>query len=471
MDTTIISSEHRIVVLEKEGTRYLGIQLMESQKARELSIFAGLKKEHGWIISGDRFEPWRVTGFLEAEGKVCFYGPYYEGTLLSRLLDHPAPENLPHIQKLTSTLAFLQKKQFGLTKLYTNGVLFLEDGRVLFLPWKIMEELDRIQEKEHHLSCFEQVNHPEKQGEDNISFSVAVLVYSTLTGKIPFRGATEEEIREQIREQTILSPKLENPDLRWEVSDTVMTALGKQPGDPLSLNNWEKELQEWLQRGITEPVSEEDRKLLREQAQRRKEQSKKQQKRRQYFFKNRTKLLITAAALAAAVWIGSSILKNILSPRATAGQSPQEVVRMFYESIDNLDSEILEDCLDKRVKVPELQEILNLYVVSRVRTAYEGSSGLINAEAWIESGMPTLEPDQFVFGITSLEITREKEDVYLVSYEKWITRGDDEEDPMEPANPVVEGLSYEVRVYLRDTGRYWVITEIEELSERKIPYV
>ena len=92
--------------------------------------------------------------------------------------------------------------------MYTNGVLFLNDGRILFLPWKIMEELDRVIEQDAHLTCYEQVNHPEKRGSGNIAFSIAVMVYRAITKRFPFTGNDEEEIHEQIREKAMFSAPL-----------------------------------------------------------------------------------------------------------------------------------------------------------------------------------------------------------------------------------------------------------------------
>ena len=71
-----------------------------------------------------------------------------------------------------------------------------------------------------------------------------------------------------------------------------------------------------------------------------------------------------------------------------------------------------------------------------------------------------------MYGITSVAISREQEAVYRVSYEKWTT--EPTEDGAAAEVPIVRGTYHEKRLYMRDTGRYWVISVIEDLGEEEI---
>jgi hypothetical protein len=67
--------------------------------------------------------------------------------------------------------------------------------------------------------------------------------------------------------------------------------------------------------------------------------------------------------------------------------------------------------------------VTNLYVISRVRQAYERNHILISAQNWIDSGAPQTE--EFVFGLSDLLIEaidggeRDGETQYRASYTLW----------------------------------------------------
>jgi hypothetical protein len=173
-------------------------------------------------------------------------------------------------------------------------------------------------------------------------------------------------------------------------------------------------------------------------------------------------------AAVVVIWIGTSVLRNALAPPATVGKTPGEVVELFYTSINTLDNTTMEDCLDRKLDIAEVRETLHLYVISKVRMAYEGTSGFYSAQEWVDNGRPPLEGTEMIYGIAELEINREMEDTYRVTYEKWITSsGDDPE--ADSASLKLVGTLHADRVFLRDTGKYWVIYRIDRLKEEPIP--
>jgi hypothetical protein len=175
--------------------------------------------------------------------------------------------------------------------------------------------------------------------------------------------------------------------------------------------------------------------------------------------------VLVAVVVAGVVGIFSAtILKNILRPRSTRGYSPARVVETFYRSINSLDHERMQDCVTGRAGKGLIEQVINVFVISRVNLGYEGRSHLIPADEWDRNGRPDLKAPDAVFGITDL-VTREErggpQPQFLVSYTRWLPQSADEPR----SGPGSVGLPIKDRVHLRQQGGYWVIDRIETLNQ------
>jgi len=456
-DAVILKDNNTITVIEKENKKFYGIFTGLQKNARNLSRFANLKSDHGWIIHGDRLSPWQLTDTIAVEGKVYLCGDFQEGTSLIEYIETSSGKDISLLRKLVRDLMLLGEKGNPLSVLHTNGVLFLRNGDLLILPEKLLTETVKQSDEKEKLRIYEPFHHPELAGSPGVSFTLGTIAYRVLTGNLPFQGETDIEIHEKIREMPTEPPWLINVLLKKEIGRFILTAIDKNSISRPSLEKWTEELTTWSGSGTDIELSEDEKENRRIEAKRFEVEAKKKYARKRFLHRNRTKLLIGIIAGVAVIWLGTSILKNILAPPVTAGLTSREVVELYYTSINSLDTVTMEDCLDKNLDVQEEEEALNLHVITKIRQAYEGSSGFIDADTWVKSGRPPFEENQIVYGIAELKITKEKEDTFLVSYEKW-----------QPGADSNKGVYHKDRVFLRNTGKYWVITGFEKIKEENL---
>ena len=281
----------------------------------------------------------------------------------------------------------------------------------------------------------------------------------------------------------ILPPELSVPQIKPEVSDFVMKALGrgdnyKKTSDYPHLELWQEELSSWIRGNIFRQID-----ITRiEEAGRLKEIKEKKAAdsyRRKVFWQRNWKAaaLILGAVIIVSIFL-SSILSNVLAPRKTKGFPPARVVEAFYLSMNSLDHMLMQDCVIDKAGKAEIKEVTQLYVLSRVSQGYEGRSNILPADEWQRQGSPELTPPQTVFGVTDLHLLQEAEGalpVFTATYKKWLPAPQEEEQIRETAaapatapapRATFAPLSFEVkeRLFLKNHRGDWVIFNIERLD-------
>jgi hypothetical protein len=163
--------------------------------------------------------------------------------------------------------------------------------------------------------------------------------------------------------------------------------------------------------------------------------------------------------------VAASILSNVLAPRVTRGYGPQKVVETFYGSMNTLDHMTMEDCVVDKAGQGEVNESMNLFVMSRMTVGYEGKSYIVNAAEWDKEKRPQLSADKTLYGAIVREVREEAgapKPVYLVSYQKWAPQ------PEEGGNDEQSTGSYGYdridRVRLRMDKGDWVIYRIDRVA-------
>jgi hypothetical protein len=245
--------------------------------------------------------------------------------------------------------------------------------------------------------------------------------------------------------------------VREEVSAAVMDGLGRGRGAPPTLEQWAALLADWQSSGLYRRLPEEEARALAAKARRQEELAQKAY-RRGVFWQRHWKTVLIAAAAAVAVGVFSgTVLRNLLKPRSTRGFSPREVVETFYRSANTLDHERMQDCVSGRAGRELINQVIHVYVVSRVNLGYEGRSRIRSAEEWDRAGRPEVSPPDSVFGITDLRVeplAGEAGPAFRVGYERWTP----DPDRGTVSQPALE------RVFLRQQGGAWVIYRIEPES-------
>lgn len=452
-----------------DGTSYLGIRI----SAHTRNIAGQLqesRKGHGWIVTGERIETWEMTGLVEHEGAIYAYGPYRDGRPLSDLLGQESEEALAGIRAFVAAVAAMGQRNITLSRFLPDALLRDRGGAwLLFLPQPILDAIRNAQTEPERIESYERFNHPDLKDERNVSFFVGVMLYRVLTGSFPFSGSTSEELHQRMREEKIPAPILRRPEIRPEVSEAIMRSLN--PTVPFALADWQASLKRWSDDGLFRAISGEERARIEEEAKRVRKKGETSFRRRVFFQRNWKTMAIAAAVAVVVGAIAGSIIHNATKPRITVGMPPEKVVNLFYTSITSLNSQAMQDCVIDGAGKAQINEATNLFVISRVRMGYEGTTGFVPAQTWLNQGKPKLRPGTSVYGVANLKITKDGTGVYTVSYEKW--------EPAQPPSsagppsnvlpPVeVQGWNRVDRVYLKNEGKFWAIYKIENLKDTSV---
>ncbi|RKX76929.1 MAG: hypothetical protein DRP87_10600, partial [Spirochaetes bacterium] len=467
MEKQVITLSPGIIKIHEGGNDYLGIRISGRKKNFAVTRYADIRKIHGFILKEDSVELWKILGVKEINGEIYVYGPYYSGKFLSEIINYPPEKALYYILILVRILVALSARSASLSKIYCNGVVFPDDGGTLILPVQLMERVADQISGEERFPVFLSLNNPAFSGDKNLSFALGVILYRLLTGEYPFKGSTEEEVHFQMHEKEAIPPHLKSPGIKKEVSEFIMDALKKEEDKAVPLSEWSEKLERWIKEGFTETLSEQEKDILQKKALEYEKKATRILRFRTFLLRNKAKIVITAVILVVVGWFSSSIVKNALRPPLTAGKSPEEVIELFYNSINELNPQAMEDCVERGVAKELINEVTHLYVINRMRLAYEGQTGFIVADEWVKNGRPALSPETDVYGIANLSIVSEDEGTFIAEYEKWLPVSENE--TIEAESPVKSvGLIRKDRLYLRRKKDYWIIYRIENIDSR--PY-
>jgi hypothetical protein len=432
----------------RDGLPVLAIPVGLGRNEIVLTKLRGLRTSPGFRVDADGVAERYLEGFYQEEGQLYLYGPWEEGVTLEEVLEQG--KALPYLRRLAQALVALGDRRPE--ELATDAVRFLEDGAVELFSPRIMRQARAIQPEEHRRRTFEALNHPDSRGP---SYCLAAMLYRLVAGDYPFAAGSGEEMRRRARELRLAPLSLIRPEVREEVSAAVMDGLGRGRGAPPTLERWAALLQEWEAGGLYRELPEAEARELAGRA-RREEAQAGRAYRRGVFWQRHWKTVLLVAAIAAAAGIFSgTVLRNLLAPRSTRGLSPREVVETFYRGANTLDHERMQDCVAGRAGKGLIDQVIHVYVVSRVNLGYEGRSLIRSAEEWDRAGRPAVSPPDSVFGVTDLDIAPlqgQAEPSFQASYRLWTP---------DPDQGTVSRAARE-RVFLRQQGGAWVIYRIEE---------
>jgi hypothetical protein len=470
-------------IIREQGTEWLGISTGLRGKSFSISRLTAMRVAPGWIVDGAKIEEWRFQGFSTQEGEVWLYGPRLEGRPLSEVLEGTAAETLPFLARLTDALVLMRDRSIPPFDIGSDGVLFLADGRILFLPPALMTELRSMRTFAENRDTFVRISHPDWKGEAGQSFCLACLVYRAITGDFPFQGSGEEDIHDRVRKQRPAGPDRTVPDLKEDVGRTVMSCFSKAVAAPAmkgktvetyagpGLDEWKARMAAWAKDGILRPMSDQERASARKQAEAQAENAAKHYGRRRFWERNWRTVAVAAAGVLVLALIAQSILANVLAPRVTKGFPPRKIVETFYQSMNTLDQSAIEDCVVDKAGEGEKNEVVNLYVISRQVIAYEGKSNILPADEWAKKGRPALQSTQSVYGTVMGTLSEEQGEphpVFLAEYEKWTPLSGDS-DSASASTKRSEGQKVTDRLLLRQDKQDWVIYKIDRLSSVPIP--
>jgi len=450
---------NHLIPFEADGKEYSGISSgLESKVFRAVDI-SSLQNEPGWIYDSEgRMESWKIEGVSEEKGSMIFYGPKVEGEVFSdEKLD------LERFEKIINVLNALQTKKSSYKGFYSRSWIFLKDGRVLVLPVALMDYIRKSEKEENRVTNWYPYNHPDRHGTEGMEFTAAVLACRLLSGTHPYAPleAAEDDRNEQLRRPPVLSPDLMIPGLKDEIAELISSCFKTKDS---SLKEWTRIIELWRTEGAVRELDSSEKKEIEIKAEQILEKGEKNRKRRQIWRRKNSFYIAAAAVVVLLGILVSAPIRKSLEPPSTMGMSPREVVEAYYDSFNTMDQELMEDCIDKDLGKGDVGEVMNLFVTSRVRMGYEGKSGIVNAQEWVDSGRPDPDFGVSIYGVAEVNIVDLGSGQFRVEYEKWMpgTPQDSDIEANEPVPPYGLEIIDQIRLEEQKKGN-WLIVDRDRI--------
>lgn len=475
-----------LLKVERSEATFLGIITNIPGRSYALQSFStersGPTKRPGWVVRANTIEEWLPAGFTEHEHRVVIYGPYLEGITLEETLTREPAAVLGLLERLSSAVGLLQERQLPIPKIHTRGVIFLNDGGTLLLPGELMRTIREHQPIADQIRYYENMNHPDLEPDQNLSYFFASMVYRAVTGQYPYHSDLLEDLHIRVRAGYSIDPVYHDPRIREDLSNDIIAVLRDPSHNLRGPADWSVSLHEWASTGPFQEVSDQGKALLLQQAEARWKRMTRTFKRREFLRKHGRVTVLIAAMVLIIGTIPGTIISKALAPRSTHGYPPEKVVSTFYDSMNSLDQATMQDCVIDGAGKNAINEVMNLYVTSRMRMSVEMKSGIIPAESWVTAGKPALNASTFVYGVSNLGLTMmtqlPDEVVIAATYLKW-----QPEFPSPPeqsagnakntsvASQEIKNTAYRRKDILhlkRDHGD-WVIYKIERQTNKLLP--
>jgi len=105
---------------------------------------------------------------------------------------------------------------------------------------------------------------------------------------------------------------------------------------------------------------------------------------------------------------------------------PVQIIESYYNAFGDLDHSWMEACVINGAGKDDINMVMNLFIISKIRQAYEYNlrPSFISAKEWLEMGGGQV--DLQVFGVTDLQVTgankvgKSDETRYQVDYTLWV---------------------------------------------------
>ena len=479
----------RVFNFELEGRPVLGFDTglnARSFAQTKMSLFI---TQPGYIVQPDgKIETWQAQGVTEfaidsaalvGQKTMVIWGMPFPAEELSEVINHN-DEALDALRYWLSARMALEKNLAGgqespfsgpagafiVTERQYPSEGSYPTGTVFFPPTRLLK---RTLDADGVLLNAEQWIHPDLKGPEGISFCAGVMLYRIFCGTPPFTQDKEDELRQDLREGVFIPPLLAAPGLDPEMAALISEAISPISGEtkprprPEIINEFigspfSKEVSSWIKVLGEKEISE-----IRSEYKQYGKRKASAVKRKRFLARNTAIICVSFAALIVLLLFSRSMIRSRSELPTTRGMTALEVAAVYYKAFNTLDHTMMQSCVSGRAGREDIQMVTSLYVVSRVRQAYERGEFFMPATEWIEAGRP--ETDKTVFGITDLSIEILAEDdrnaILEADYVLW-TQTAQEEGINTAAFPV--GMLIKDILYLAHKRNTWSIVEIERTS-------
>lgn len=175
----------------------------------------------------------------EDDGKYFIVMEYVEGRTLKNLIKRRGALTLPEIidimLQLTSGISHAHNSYIIHRDIKPQNILILDDGTVKITDFGIamalnsneLTQTNSVMGSVHYLPP-EQANGSGSTIKSDI-YSLGILMYELITGKIPFRGENAVEIAIKHMKEPLPSVTKTNPDIPQSIENIILMACAKNP--------------------------------------------------------------------------------------------------------------------------------------------------------------------------------------------------------------------------------------------------
>ncbi|MDR2402557.1 MAG: hypothetical protein LBD78_00840 [Spirochaetaceae bacterium] len=489
-----------------EGKTVLGFDTGLNSQAFAQAKMAQFINQPGYIVfppragetrngAGDIVETWKPLGVMERSGTMVVWGSDFPGKALDLIIadsgdDVSKDTALEALRCWIRARRILEGKGAGLSR-NTNasanpapefpvpwpaGALVVvpeagatpepgvfPGGTILFPPERLLRRTVEAPGPETWLSRAERWVHPDLSGGESSAFTAAALAYRLFCGTPPFEARDAETIHQDMREGNYMPPRFRAPGLRDDIAAFISEGLSftvnrkreriPQGGNAAALKDPEQILGPPGSAGFSACIRTPDAETLKKITAEREQYRKKNDlsvKSRRFVRRNVTILAVGFAVLAISALSARSIIRSRAELPNTRGMSPAEVIEAYYGAFGTLDHTLMEACVINKAGKNDISMITNIFVISKVRQAYEMNTMTIDVREWQAAGSPPTEAT--VVGVTDLQLLALDTDgsdgelSYRVSGLLWVPPEGDEplpdESPERPPVPAVTPVAY-----------------------------
>ena len=445
---------HNKMIVQEDDTTYIGVTPADFPLSRTL-LQGG--HETGVIISGSKCTPWQWHGFKEIDGYRYISTSQVALRPLMTIFKMAEQEALDILSRLAHAISILPEASVLTAFFSTDSIYLTENDGFLFLPPSICDFMEASRTDEQLFEQKVQWSNPKYYHQEAVTYELTTIAYALFhDGQSP---VAESRVRQDAYQAVPIELYL--PQTAGKISQFFADRLSRNSKIDENLHSWINAFDtiKDIERGISsKEVTSDLEQFIEKQTKRatRKESLR--------IHKARNMVLMTVAVLIIGFFY--TFIARALEPPLTAGMDALEVVEFYYAGYNNLDSISMADALAKGVNNPVEKTLTYLHVTTSVRQAYEFDSGFIPASEWVASGMPDLDENSLVYGVSDLSFSWVDDDTIKADYLLWNPVYADEETMKRETPAIATHVLEELDMAMK--GDYWEITEIREISSEAV---
>lgn len=407
----------------------------------------------GCRISPDEYRRWRAGGSFSRRGWLYIELPAADLQPLSALFDLPRGRALELLERYCSAVEYLAEKgERPLSAVNLRSVYFDETGAFYFLPSAVEEiQVKNLPDEEQRL-WHQRWIHSGLQGELAAGYQAAAITFGILTGASPL----EDE------EGVIQHPHRLVPEIAEEPAEELFRILRGEIRS--SFDTVKGLISRFRSRELMETLTASERQQRYEAAEALYRRHYRSHRRSRLVKRAAPSFVLSVVIAGAVLLLFTPFLSGSREEPVTAGRSPEEVIRIFYESHNDLGHTVMSECTTGGAASVHMREVTTLFVINRIRRGVEGITPFMSVQTWKQQGRPSPGRDTFVYGVDELTIEPAGERRYTAEYTKYSTLPPQREsETAEKGSAVNESTVEEKAKELESTGRVRSVRIREEL--------